>query len=250
MTAEIRIGNNKYLCDFTKPLDISIPLANGQSPCAFGVNPIKFKAFTAGSYIGSIEEGSPVNFYDIKLNPHGNTTHTESVLHIDNNGKTINKILIINHIAAYLITVHAEKTEEGDHVITKSSYDWEKIPFDNIDALIIRTLPNTDDKKLKNYTGTNPPYLDERIAHMLGAKIDHLLIDLPSVDREKDEGKLLAHKALWKTESEDKGVNTITELIFVNSEIKDGLYLLCLEILPLEMDVSPSRPVLYALDEL
>jgi kynurenine formamidase len=27
--------------------------------------------------------------------------------------------------------------------------------------------------------------------------IKHLLIDLPSVDKEKDEGKLLAHKAFW-----------------------------------------------------
>jgi hypothetical protein len=53
-------------------------------------------------------------------------------------------------------------------------------------------------KKHTNYSNTNPPYLSESAAHLIkNSGVQHLLIDLPSVDREEDEGKLLAHKAFW-----------------------------------------------------
>ena len=43
---------------------------------------------------------------------------------------------------------------------------------------------------------SNPPYLSEKAAtYIREMDIKHLLIDLPSVDKEHDEGKLLAHKA-------------------------------------------------------
>ena len=61
--------------------------------------------------------------------------------------------------------------------------------------------------------------------------IKHLLIDLPSVDREEDGGKLVAHKAFWNVK-DIQNLNTdarmdctITEMIFVNDEILDGSYL-------------------------
>jgi hypothetical protein len=43
---------------------------------------------------------------------------------------------------------------------------------------------------LKKYSHTNPPYLEEAAALSLRKLNKHLLIDLPSVDKEKDEGKL------------------------------------------------------------
>ena len=69
-----------------------------------------------------------------------------------------------------------------------------KIP----EALVIRTLPNSASKLSKKYSHTNPPFLAEDAAGFIcESGIQHLLIDLPSVDKEKDEGKLLAHKAFW-----------------------------------------------------
>ncbi|MEL6824109.1 MAG: hypothetical protein AAFP70_20315, partial [Calditrichota bacterium] len=44
--------------------------------------------------------------------------------------------------------------------------------------------------------------------------------------------------------------STITELIFVPAEVKDGLYLLNLQLSPLPLDAVPSRPVLYQLNEI
>jgi hypothetical protein len=76
--------------------------------------------------------------------------------------------------------------------------------------------------------------------------IQHLLIDLPSVDKEKDEGKLLAHKAFWNvTDVNDLNLDarleaTITEMIYVPDNVADGSYLLNLQIaLKNEVRVNP-----------
>ena len=79
------------------------------------------------------------------------------------------------------------------------------------------------------------------------------MIDLPSVDKEKDDGKLLAHKAFWNVTdvnnlNDDARLDcTITEMIFVHDEVKDGTYLLNLQIASFENDASPSKPILYAI---
>ena len=78
--------------------------------------------------------------------------------------------------------------------------------------------------------------------------IKHLLIDLPSVDRERDQGKLLSHNAFWDTEGKMRLDATITELIFVPNKIDDGTYFLNIQIAPFENDASPSKPVLYEIE--
>ena len=75
--------------------------------------------------------------------------------------------------------------------------------------------------------------------------IKHLLIDQPSVDKERDGGKLLSHKAFWDYPQSIDKERTITELIGVPDEIEDGLFLLNLSIANIENDASPSRPVIY-----
>jgi kynurenine formamidase len=120
------------------------------------------------------------------------------------------------------------------------------------EAIVIRTLPNLQEKRSKKYSDTNPPYLEEKAAVFVREKgIKHLLIDLPSVDKEKDQGKLLAHKAFWNVKNtqelnDDARLDaTITELIFVRDEVEDGSYLLNLQIASFENDASPSKPILY-----
>jgi len=140
--------------------------------------------------------------------------------------------------------------KRGDEVITKSQLKKAfKDEFE--EAVVIRTLPNTDEKLSKNYSNTNPPYFEPEALDFLRQKgVKHLLTDLPSVDREVDGGKLLAHHAYWKSgRPSDKGC-TITEFVFVPNEIKDGLYLLNLQIAPFENDAAPSKPILYKLFDL
>ena len=148
----------------------------------------------------------------------------------------------------------------GDLLITKSQIETclrkNSLDAEASSALIIRTLPNLESKKHKKYSKTNPPYLSEEAAIFIREiGIQHLLIDLPSVDREEDEGKLLAHKAFWNVKdvnnlTEDARMNcTITEMIYVNDEVEDGSYILNLQIASFENDASPSKPVLYAISK-
>ena len=96
------------------------------------------------------------------------------------------------------------------------------------------------------YSNTNPPYLLEEGAIYLREKgIKHLLIDLPSVDREKDDGELKSHHAFWNVGGKLRLDATITEFIYVPNSVEDGTYFLNLMIAPFENDASPSKPVLF-----
>jgi arylformamidase len=86
--------------------------------------------------------------------------------------------------------------------------------------------------------------------------IKHLLVDMPSIDRIFDEGRLSNHRTFWnvqqgafETNEKSSIYNTITELIYVPNKIKDGNYLLNLQIAPFASDASPSRPVLFEILE-
>jgi kynurenine formamidase len=154
---------------------------------------------------------------------------------------------------AALISVEPKQFGE-DLVITKEQIEKALGPT-TPQAIIIRTLPNPEAKKHLNYSNTNPPYLEEAAALFIREKgIQHLLIDLPSVDREHDEGKLVAHKAFWNVKdvnhvNDDARFNcTITEMIYVHEKVKDGSYILNLQFASFENDASPSKPVLYSLE--
>ena len=201
----------------------------------------------AGDFIGSTEQGGVVNFLNVRLNPHGNGTHTECVGHIAKEKYTINQSLLNFHFPVKLVSVYPTKLENGDRVILKAQME-ELLKEHEIEALIIRTLPNDDGKLTRHYSGINPPYMHhEAIEYIVDCGINHLLLDLPSVDREEDEGKLLSHKAFWQFPDKVRKNATITELIYVDNVIKDGFYLLNIQIASFEIDVSPSKPVLYRL---
>ena len=114
------------------------------------------------------------------------------------------------------------------------------------EAVVIRTMPNTQEKISKQYSHTNPTYLLEEAAIYLREKdIKHLLIDLPSVDKEKDDCQLLSHNAFWNTNGKLRLDATITEFIYVPNSVEDGEYFLNLQIAPFENDAAPSKPILY-----
>jgi hypothetical protein len=76
----------------------------------------------------------------------------------------------------------------------------------------------------------------------------HLLLDLPSVDREEDGGRLAAHKAFWGLPEDPRPRATITELIYAPPEVADGTYLLNIQLAAFENDASPSRPILFPME--
>jgi kynurenine formamidase len=233
--------NKNYQVDLNKPLDISIPLEEGLDTVnCFYAPPMETSPVIAGDFIGSTQMGGLLNFLNVKINPHGNGTHTECVGHIAKKKFTINKSLQQYHFMAKLVSVFPRKIENGDRVIFKDQIEA-IFKNENVNAIVIRTLPNDDLKMKTNYSGA------KAIRYLIEQGVEHLLIDLPSVDREEDGGKLLSHRAFWQYPDNIRENCTITELIYAKNEIKDGLYLLNIQTASFEIDVSPSKPVLYEL---
>ncbi|MBC5863829.1 cyclase family protein [Flavobacterium turcicum] len=243
---------NNFEVDLSKPIDISIPLTNtDENPIAWYIEKPVIEPVVFGDWIGKVSEGkSSTNFNNIFFNPHGHGTHTECLGHITRDFYSINQCLKQFFFLVELISVRPE-TIDGDLVITKNQIE-KALMGKTTEAIVIRTIPNLKTKKHLKYSNTNPPYLAEDAARFIcESGIQHLLIDLPSVDKEHDEGKLLAHKAFWNVTdvnnlNSDARLNcTITEMIYVADEIMDGGYLLNLQIASFENDASPSKPILY-----
>jgi arylformamidase len=250
MIATFFFQGKQHVFDLSEPFDISIPLAEGVDVVnAFYAPYLLIEPVRAGNFVGDVRQGGAVNFKNVTFNPHGNGTHTECVGHISPNGETLNRELRSFFFIATLISIYPQLMPNGDRVITKEQME-EALWGIQTQALIIRTLPNDSHKLHRNYSGTNPPYLHQEAAQLIAEReIDHLLIDLPSVDREEDGGLLLAHKAYWQYPEHPRTGATITELIYVPDSLKDGVYLLNLMTTSLELDASPSKPVLYAVEK-
>ena len=251
MKTTIQYSGTSFTVDLSQSIDISIPLTNDdKNPIAWYIDKPVIEPVTLGDWVGKVSKGSSTNFNNIFFNPHGHGTHTECLGHITRDFYSVNRALKQFFFIAELISVQPEERGE-DLVITKTLIE-KPLKGKAPEAIVIRTLPNEMTKKSKNYSNTNPPYLEEAAAEfMRECGIKHLLIDLPSVDREHDEGKLLAHKAFWNVKDIDdlnadaRHDATITEMIYVNDEVPDGAYLLNLQIASFENDASPSKPVLY-----
>lgn len=251
MKATIRHNNITFEIDLSQPIDISIPLNNNESnPIAWYLDKPVIEPVKVGDWTGKVSEGASTNFNNIFFNPHGHGTHTECLGHITKDFYSINQALKQFFFMVELISIQPEAHGE-DFVITKLQVE-KALDAKKPEALVIRTLPNDPHKKSKNYSNTNPPYIEEAAALFLReCGIKHLLIDLPSVDREQDEGRLVSHKAFWNV-TDTISLNadarldaTITEMIFVPDMVADGSYLLNLQIASFENDASPSKPVLY-----
>ena len=116
-------------------------------------------------------------------------------------------------------------------------------------AIVVRT----SSRETWSFVSPDPvPYFtNEAMEYISQSACQHLLVDLPSVDRRDDEGVLSNHHLFWNVDSKQAGTledyrvdRTITELVSVPSTLNDGIYLLDLQLLPLNTDASPSHPVL------
>lgn len=245
MIATIQYSSKKLQIDLSKPLDISIPLrASTNNVNAWYLDQPKIEPVKDDEWVASVADGADVNFNNIWFNPHAHGTHTECVGHITKKVHSINQQLKQFFFLAEVITVAPEKKGK-DFVISKKQLQF-ALGNKKRDAVVIRTIPNTIEKLSQHYSHTNPPYLLSEAAIYLRDKgVKHLLIDLPSVDKEQDNGELLAHNAFWNTAGRTRMDATITEFIFVPNTVLDGTYFLNLQIAPFENDATPSKPILY-----
>lgn len=244
-------------------IDISIPLRfNGPQPNAYGVEAATSNACEAGDIVGDTRRGGSVNFEEYSFIPHCNGTHTECVGHITHERISVLDCLRDVFVTAVLVSVEPESLA-GESVVSKvglsnalEALTYERAPDTDPTALIVRTLPNDDSKLTRQYGEDSiPPYFtSEAMKFIVECGFTHLLVDMPSIDRILDDGKLINHRIFWnvepgsfETHTATHIYNTITELIYVPNEVSDGEYLLNLQIAPFVSDAAPSRPVLLNL---
>jgi kynurenine formamidase len=254
---KIQIGDKEFSVNADSAIDISIPLRfNGPQPNAYGVERAVSKPVEAGGLVGDTRQGGSVNFEQYTFIPHCNGTHTECVGHITNERISVRDCLKDVFIPAALVSVEPERSADSDELVitSKSLSEPGSIATGFFDAaLIVRTLPNDSTKLTREYDEENiPPYFTtDAMQFIVERGFKHLLVDLPSIDRIYDDGKLVNHRLFWNVEpgsfevsSDTRRNNTITELIYAPNEIPDGEYLLNLQIAPFDTDCSPSRPVI------
>ncbi len=272
MKLEVVIAQEKYTFDTDFSYSIAIPLKfNGKQPNHFGAEYASETPMTAGEFIGNTKQGGSCNANVIQLNPHCNGTHTESIHHIVNESINIGRNLNNSLASCLLVSLTPKKADSTtdtykpnlkkddwiiDSAMLKSTLDLELLL--QVDALVIRTLPNSKNKLSCVYDNNNqPPFFTKQAMKWLAkTQLTHLLVDFPSVDRQNDDGHLINHHYFWqvkvgehKFSTESKTERTITEMIYVKDHIEDGLYCLNLQIPAFESDAAPSRPILYPLSK-
>lgn len=257
---KIELQGRKLEFDGNDPIDISIPMRfNGPQPNAYGVAEAASQPCEYGDLVGDTRRGGSCNFEQVTLIPHCNGTHTECVGHITNDRLAIRDRLKDVFISAVLISITPEDLADSkDLIISRDSIANSVARNESLAplALIIRTLPNDADKLVRSYdVEKQPPYFtQEAMQYIVGYGFKHLLVDMPSIDRLYDEGRLANHRTFWnvapgsfETNTNTRNDSTITELIYVPNDVEDGEYLVNLQIAPFESDASPSRPVLFRL---
>ncbi len=273
MRAVLEYGSLRVAADLSDALSIAVPLDfDGPQPNAFGLPRATAHAVRAGGFIGDTRSGGSVNCEVLSLVPHGNGTHTECLGHVTEERISVADVLHGGLWLAALVTVSPEaagSTPEstaptpraGDRLVTAralaAALDALGLPDAAraaLGAVVVRTLPNGSEKISRTHTlEPSPAYLSAEAARFLvDSGIRHLVTDLPSLDRSNDEGLMTAHRTFWHlaagsrlATAEARRDCTVTELAFVAPMIRDGLYVLDLQVPAFLTDAVPSRPLLY-----
>jgi arylformamidase len=267
LNAQLQVGDQEVRIDLSHPFDLSVELDfQGPQTRHFGAPRAGSQAYSVPGFPGSVARGASCNCESITLIPHCNGTHTECVGHLTLEPLHAQRVVPRGLLPALLISVDptpADQTpessdpapQEGDRVVTRRALQaaW---PFDlpfNPWALVIRTLPNEPAKRTRDYTDITPPYLTREAAQYLVERgIEHLVVDLPSIDRAHDEGRLTAHRLFFGLSAGETALAraarpkcTITELAYIADEAIDGPHLLQIQVPAINGDAVPSRPLLY-----
>ena len=251
LKARLLLGAREVEVDLSRPIEIALSLNfDAAQPRHFGAPAATTQAFAVPGFSGSVARGASCNCNVITLIPHCNGTHTECVGHLTTESIDAHRLAPRGLIPAVLVTVEPtaatqESTEPtpqpGDKLITRRALErnW---PRDfQPQAVVIRTQRSEG------------AYFSREAAEFLVARgIEHLVVDLPSIDRAHDEGRLTAHRVFFglprgATSSglATRAHATVTEFAYISPDVPDGPYLLEIQVPAISGDAVPSRPLLY-----
>lgn len=240
MVLTVELSGTELRADLSKGTPIGISVKPTDTVSAWGLANATYTAYEDNGFLGDVSRGGPCNVEQITFVPHTNGTHTECFGHVTKEKHSVLSYIKDDFYLAKLLTLKSNE----DNYLDFSIVDFPSLSV--FQALIVRSEPNGVDKKSLNYQGTNPPCISPQdMDKIRKTGIDHLVIDLPSVDPESDGGALLAHHAFWQVDAGKRKQCSITEFVYVPNFISDGDYILKLNIAPFTSDASPSSPIIY-----
>jgi arylformamidase len=247
----------EFEVDFNAATSLALPLDfDAAHPQHFGAPPAASTPFRVGNFEGAVARGASCNCQRIALIPHCNGTHTESASHLTLQQRPLHEFVPAGPMNAVLLTVlpegSAATTDDSrpgpgatDRLITRSALlaAWSRSGAAGPQALLLRTGTAWGDNA--------PPYLSQQFMQELVARgIEHLVTDLPSVDRLEDDGMLTAHRIFFGLPERSTNLAaacrahcTITELAQFPQHLLDGPCALQLQIPAFSGDAVPSRPL-------
>jgi arylformamidase len=242
--------------DFEAATSLALHLDfNSPHPQHFGAPPANSAPFQAGSFEGAVARGASCNCQRVSLIPHCHGTHTESASHLTLQQRPLQQIVPFGPVRALLLTVRpvdcSDTTEDSlpapqaaDRLITRSALidAWPRTGHAPL-ALLLRTGTTWNESA--------PPYLSQQLMQELVVRgVEHLVTDLPSVDRVEDDGRLTAHRIFFGLPERSTNLPdaqrahcTITELAQFPASLQDGACALQLQIPDFSGDAVPSRPL-------
>jgi len=267
VNARLEIDGREVTVDFSRPYDLSVELDfEGPQVRHFGAPRASSQPYSVPGFPGSVARGASCNCDSITLIPHCNGTHTECVGHLTREPLHAQRIVPRTLLPALLLSVKPVRSDEtaestdpapvaGDRLVTRGALQaaWPAESSFVARALVIRTLPNEPAKRTRDYTDMTPPYLTREAAlYVVERGIEHLIVDLPSIDRSHDEGRLTVHRVFFGLPAGESALAraarsrcTVTELAYIPEVAADGTYLLELQVPAINGDAVSSRPLLY-----
>jgi len=285
----IELNNASYQVSMTSSWSLAIPVNFNQpkqQPNHFSANAALASPMQAGGFIGDTKQGGSCNVNELTINPHCNGTHTESIAHIcdfsmdniiEETGISKSRALTLAQLslpalmpcAVISITPklaiksgenYSPEFDVDDLIISRSALQQALASYhdEQLQALVIRTLPNTNNKRQQAYNIDNQPafFSSEAILYLNERGVEHLVVDVPSIDRLHDDGLMTCHHLFWQVDEGSHQVNqkslvnkTITEMAFIDDEVNDDFYFVNIQTPAFHNDAAPSRPVLFSAKE-
>ena len=258
MKIKIEHNNNLYEITPNEGVSISIPMNfnDDDNPKFYDENNPKKEFYTNNGIEYKVNDNTGCNVPLVQFNVHCSGTHTETAAHVFNDTHSIGSLSNLNFIPTILISIHPQSNVDDEYHATINSDDKiisKKILEDSLstetqflDCVIIRTLPNTEDKKNRNYNDVSHPFLSNDAIKFLKDKgVKHIIIDTPSIDRSDDGGQLKNHKIFFSDHNKTINKNTVTELAYIPNRCIDGRYFVSIGFPSFHLDAAPSNPVIY-----
>lgn len=208
---------------------------------------------TVDDFTGSTTVGGPCNVDQLSLVPHCHGTHTETIGHIVDGDYFVSDLLLASIVPAVMVSVVPVSASKASDIYQPSFGDADQvITADHLTTELEKSKEFSPKALIVRTNSTHTFFTNEAMAAIVELGVEHLLVDLPSVDRLNDDGLLSNHRIFWNVEAGSRQVNTdsrlthtITELIQVPTEVDDGPCLVSIQTPALDTDAAPSRPMLY-----